>query len=56
MFECTIRNWYEVKYDAPLFELFDLVNLGKDNYGLTVEEHKAEIEKAVSEIIELINS
>ena len=55
LFGCTIRNWYEVKFTAPLFKLFDLVSLGKDNYGYTDEEYKEEIEQAFTKTNELIN-
>lgn len=49
----TLRNFYEIKMDqdVPLFTLCEYLELGKDNYGITEEEFKDEINK----LLELFN-
>lgn len=46
----TIRNFYELKMNGkiPLFELYERLNLGYENYGLTEEEFHKENNKLIN--------
>ena len=53
LLEETISNFYEIKEDSevPLFELCELIELGKENYYMGDEE----FEERISELIESVN-
>ncbi len=47
-FEIYVRNIYElIDTEIPLFSLYDLVRLGKDNWGFDDEEYKTNKQKAL---------
>lgn len=53
LLEENIRNFYEIKEDneVPLFELCELIELGKENYMMDDED----FEERISELIEAVN-